>query len=368
MSNNDQISDSDYRWSDEQSQIPQKKIQTSQNLGKIEQKTDQNINNKTNDSGQKLGKLEDQNIDNKINDNKKSEKFKHKQFDKLKMSEKSKNLDLEEQAITKSDIKSIIRILQQIASGVVELQGMLPYVYNEKGRDTTRRGRAHIYRFLNYYDIKNKIKKAGPIDPEDFDSPIYNIERIYEVLERYSDIINVANDGTEILFVTISHEGRTTFSKESIILPGEVKQFYNVYELRLRSPQTGLEYRVSEYLLMSVSQTSLTPTEMAILQDEHLPDAGDNWLSEDLVPQISPTTFRIQVAVSIAGILSAVITNSGNTQVVDFNVTSGPELIEDGVYVFELLVHRGDNINFRYSEDGGTIKILRIQEIDAATT
>ena len=92
-----------------------------------------------------------------------------------------------------------------------------------------------------------------------------------------------------------------------------------------------------------------------------------NWLETDLIPIISPTTFRIQVAVSVTGVFSATVTNGENTQEVNFNVTSGPDLIEDGVYVFELLVHNGDSINFRYSVDGGTIKILRIQEIDAAT-
>ena len=282
-------------------------------------------------------------------------------------SKKHKKLESEEQVITKSDIKNIIKLLQQMATGVVDLQGMMPYIYNEKGRETTRRGRAHTYRFLEYYDVKNTIKKAGTIDPQDFDSPIYNRENIYEVLERYSDIINVTNDGTEILFVIISHEGSTNFSKESIILPGEVKQFYNVYEFRLRSPLVGLPYRVTEYLLMGVTQTSMTPVELASLQDIPLPAAGNNWLTEDLVPLIFPTTFRLQVAVSVAGVLSAVITNGGNIQVVEFNATSGPSLLIDGLYIFELLVHENDSINFRYSVSGGTIKILRVQEIDSAT-
>lgn len=280
--------------------------------------------------------------------------------------EKSGKKEKEEPSITKSDIKSVIRLLQQIAAGVVELQGLMPYIYNEKGREATRRGRAHTYRFLNYYDVTNTIKRASPIDPQDFDSPVYNIERVYEVLERYSDIINVANDGTEPLFVIISHEGKTNFSKESVILSGEIKQYYNVYELRLRSPEEGLHYRVTEYLLMSVSQASITPSELASLQDEHLPDEGDNWLPEDIIPIISPTTFRIQVSVSISGIFSAVITNEGNAQIVDFNAASGPTLIEDGVYVFELLVHKGDSINFQFSASGGKIKILRVQEIDAS--
>lgn len=353
MSNNDQMSD--YKWFDdsEQSQILQKKIQTSQDPNMREQSPD-NIDNKTDNSGQK----EDQNIYNETNNN-------IQKLEKTKL-DKPKKLGLEEQAITKSDIKSVIRLLQQIASGVVELQGMMPYIYNEKGREATRRGRAHVYKFINYYDVKNTINRTSNEDPNDFDSPIYNRERIYAVLERYSDIIHVINGGTNPLFVIISHEGLTNFSKESIIFPGEVKDFYNVYELRLRSPEVGLEYRVTEYDIMSVSQTSLIPIELASLHNISLPDAEDNWLETDIVPLISPTTLRIEVAVSISGIFSAAITNDGNTQIVDFNATSGPDLIEDGVYVFELLVHKGDSINFRYSDDGGKIKILRVQEIDAS--
>ena len=274
--------------------------------------------------------------------------------------------DEKSQYITKSDIKSIIKLLQQIASGVVELQGIMPYMYNEKGRDTTRRGRAHIYKYLNYYDVTNTIKRPSNVDPQDFDSPIYNKEMIFSVLERYSDIIHVINGGTNPLFVIVSHEGSTNFSKESVIFPGEVNDFYNIYELRLRSPEAGLQYRVTEYDIMSVSQTSLIPIELASLHDEDLPEKDTDWLPEDIVPLISPTTIRIEVAVSKSGIFSAAITNNGNTQIVDFNVTSGPDLIENGVYVFELLVHKGDSINFRYSTDNGTIKILRVQEIDAA--
>lgn len=338
------INDVDNRWSDENTHLQQKKIEN------IEKKLE---------SVENSGKRSEKSIQEHLPGNR---------LDIKSTGSMQKQQKKEEQAITKSDIKTVIKILQQIATGVVELQGIMPYIYNEKGRDTTRRGRAHIYRYLNYYDVKNNIKKAGPIDPQDFDSPVYNVERIYDILERYSDIINVSNDGTDPLFVTISHEGRTNFSKESFILPGEVKQYYNVYELRLRSPQVGLKYRISEYLLMGVSQTSLTPFELLSLQDEHLPDAGDNWLPEDLVPLNFPTTIRIQVAVSVKGIFSAAITNRGNTEVVDLNVTSGPELIKDGLYIFELLVHRGDTINFRYSEDGGKIMILRIQEIDSATS
>ena len=337
-------------------------LENSEYKGYSKQEKQENSEYKGYSKQEKQEKLEDREINDKTdNEDQNSEDSEKLEKEEIKKSEK------EEPVITKSDIKNVIKLLQQIASGVIELQGINPYTYDDRGRDTTRRGRAHVYKYLNYYDVTNTIKKAGPIDPQDFDSPVYNAERVYEVLERYSDIIHVINGGTEPLFVVVSHEGRTNFSKESVIFPGEVKDFYQVYELRLRSSEVGLQYRVTEYLIMSVSQTSLIPIELASLHDVSLPDAGENWLETDITPLISPTTFRIEVAVSKTGIFSATITNHENIQLVNFNVTSGPELIEDGVYVFELLVHKGDSINFRFSASGGKIKILRVQEIDAST-
>jgi hypothetical protein len=40
-------------------------------------------------------------------------------------------------------------------------------------------------------------------------------------------------------------------------------------------------------------------------------------------------------------------------------------LIANGLYLFNLVVHPGDTVNFRYSTTGGNIQILRVDEIDA---
>ncbi len=362
MSNNSQIHDSDYRWSDDidRSQILQTRAQTSQhsnqdfNIGK-QNSSYQNSNiEKQNSSDQNTNNINnnDLNIDNNIDNN----------MQKLEKSKKEEDV-----TITKSDIQDIKNLLKNIITILRDTYGFKKYPYDEKSTQATERGTALVYKYRNYYDVINTIKKAGPIDPQDFDSPVYNAERIFDVLERYSDIIYVINDGTEPLFIVISHEGKTNFSKESIILPGEIKQFYNTYELRLRSPTIGHPYRVTEYQIVDVSEASLIPFELANLHDVPLPSAGNNWLDTDIIPLKPPTTIRIEVAVSNSGIFSATITNDGNTQEVLFNATSGPELVENGVYIFELLVHKGDSINFRYSTDNGKIKILRIQEIDAST-
>ncbi len=275
-------------------------------------------------------------------------------------------IEKKEETITKSDIQDIKHLLKDILYWLKEIEGLKEHPYDEKSMEAIERGRAHIYKYRNYYDVTNTIKTASFENPNDFDSPVYNKERIFEDLERYADIINVTNGGTHTLFAIISHGGRTNFSQEAPIFPGEVKTYYNVYELRLRSPEKGLKYRVSEYELMGTSQSSTVPIEKAVLQDVDLPEEGEDWLEHDLIPAQSPTTFRVQVAVSIDGNFEAIIRREGNDQVVTFNVTSGPPLIANGLYDFELLVHKHDKINFRFSETGGTIKVLRVQEIDSA--
>lgn len=304
-------------------------------------------------------------IDNRWPD----ENVQHSQQKNIENIEKSENLEKEEPVIIKSDtLLDIKYILEEISSGIKEIEGFKTYIHDEKGKDAIERGRAHIYKYRNYYDVTTAIKTAGLVNPNDFDSPVYNKERIFEDLERYADIVNVVNDGTENLFVIISHGGKTNFSQEATIFPGEVKTYYYVYELRLRSPEKGLPYRVTEYNIMDVSQTSGIPIEKAVLQDVDLPGTGEDWLDQDLTPTRFPTTFRVQISTSIDGNFEAAIKRDGNTQVVFFNATSGPALLADGLYVFELLVHKEDKINFRFSETGGTIKILRVQEIDTATS
>lgn len=258
--------------------------------------------------------------------------------------------------------KTISRLEQTLKS----LTDQLKTYTDAKGWRAIPKGYLYITRYANYYDVSHTIDVAGSENPNDFDSPVYNTERIFESLQRYAEYVEVANDGTDNLYVVISHGGRTNFSQETPIFPGETKIYYNVYELRLRSPTQGLPYRVTEYDINNVSQTSFIPKEVASLHNQPLPGAGTNWLSSDITPLRVPTTFRIEVTVSIAGTFSAAITNGGNTQIVNFNVVAGPALIPGGQYIFELLVHQGDTVNFRYSTTGGTIQILRVQEIDAA--
>ncbi len=119
-----------------------------------------------------------------------------------------------------------------------------------KGREAISTGDIKIQEYTNYYDVSETIVTAGANDPNDFDSNVYNRERIYQILERNAKKLTVANDaalGGAALFVVVSHIGTTGFSGETPIYPQEKKVYFNVYELRLRSPTQGLPYRVTEY-------------------------------------------------------------------------------------------------------------------------
>lgn len=232
--------------------------------------------------------------------------------------------------------------------------------------------------FLNYYNVDNTITTAGPTNPNDFDSPVYNRERVYESLQRKSPFIQVINHGIDSLYVLVSHIGTTRFTAESRIRPGETKEYMNVYELRLRSPTQGLPYTVTEYktfegccptssvVTIPVSVVQLLPIEKALIQNQALPGIGVNWLGANLVPTQTPTMFRVTVTVSIVGVFSVSITNGANTQTVTLN--NGIALVPGTLNMFNLLVHNGDVVNFSYSTTTGTIQVFRVQEVDAAVT
>lgn len=268
-----------------------------------------------------------------------------------------------EPIITRSDIQKIIKFLQNIDRATQEFAGFTKS-FDDIGYSAISKGTAHHKRYENYYDVIHTITTAGPTDPNDFDSNVYNVERVYEALQRYSDIIFVSNSGTDTLFVIVSHRGRTSFSQEAPIFPGEVKTYYNTYELRLRSPTAGLPYRITEYDLTSVFNSTSVPVQKGVLHVSSLPAANTNWLASDITPISTPTTFGIDVAVSIAGIFSAQVTRGGIATIISFN--NGTALTTGALYHFTIKVFSGDTINFQYSTTGANIQFLRVQEVDTA--
>jgi len=101
-----------------------------------------------------------------------------------------------------------------------------------------------VYRRKSYYDVTGTIKRAGLEDPQDFDSSVYNIERINATLQRNADVYLI-NDGPGVWYVRITHDG-IAFTNESPLYEGESKLYRNVYEVRHRAPVVGLKYRITE--------------------------------------------------------------------------------------------------------------------------
>ncbi|MBU0846743.1 hypothetical protein KKH23_06090 [Patescibacteria group bacterium] len=247
---------------------------------------------------------------------------------------------------------------------------------------------------LNYYDTPQRvITVATPTQPNSPDiisnvitaTPGYQAETIYATLQRIAPKITVINDGSDTLFIITSPEGMT-WSSEATILSGEARTFWNVWEMRLRSPTAGIlgtpntggVYRVTErdywlaYVKLIPSGGGLSPIDKASLTNQAQPAANTDILftltAARLTPTNTPTTFRVMVAMSNAGTFSAVIYNGViPAQVVNFNVVPGPALVANGLYTFDMLVHANDIVDFRYTVTGGTILVLRVQELDSAS-
>jgi len=149
-------------------------------------------------------------------------------------------------------------LLDDISRGIIktnnllkELKGQIHDTKLEKIKiDDNKHIEGEVDR--NRYDISDTITTAMAEDPDSPDSLDYNRERIFEVLERNANKLQVLNDGDDSLYVRISHSGSTNFSHEATIRAGETKIYDNVYELRLRSPTVDLPYRVTEYLIDSI--------------------------------------------------------------------------------------------------------------------
>ena len=178
-----------------------------------------------------------------------------------------------------------------------------------------------VRRYLNYYDISNTIAVATANDPDDPSSPIYQTVSINQILERNADILYVSNDGTSSLYVVVSHKGALNFTAEKEIFPGEVKEFYNIYEIKFRSPAL-IEYRVSEYKLRpccSVSQTGaatsakqdtlltelqlkadLTETQPVSATSLPLPTGAATSARQDLQPLVATTPVIYNVPMTLA--------------------------------------------------------------------
>lgn len=105
----------------------------------------------------------------------------------------------------------------------------------------------------------------------------------------------------------------------------------------------------------------LIPTIAATQFNTAQPLAEAAILGAVITPSDTPEILRVSVAMSNAGIFRVARMNGGVTVVEDLN--GGVALTAASLYIFDVVVHLGDTINFRYSVTGGTILSLRAVQI-----
>lgn len=90
------------------------------------------------------------------------------------------------------------------------------------------------------------------------------------------------------------------------------------------------------------------------------PGVNTNILAVSLTPTNSPATFRIDVTLAVASVFKARLTQGATTFDRKFN--AGVALVAGGAYMFDVLVHTGDTVNFQVETDG-VIQVLKVVEL-----
>jgi hypothetical protein len=115
--------------------------------------------------------------------------------------------------------------------------------FKEYKEDTKRRG---------WYDTDNTITKATANSPNDYNSAVYDVHKITNEIGIISPRIRVINDSTQqttgTLYIVVSHSGGAEGTHETPVYSTDnFKDYYDVYELKVRCPTKDVKYRVSEY-------------------------------------------------------------------------------------------------------------------------
>jgi len=105
----------------------------------------------------------------------------------------------------------------------------------------------------------------------------------------------------------------------------------------------------------------LIPIAKAQVFNTALPAADNNILGADIAPTNSPSFMQIYVCVAVAGILRVRRTRAAVT--VSENLSDGQNLNINAAYNFTVPWRTGDTVNFWYSQTGGNILSLIVDEV-----
>jgi len=191
------------------------------------------------------------------------------------------------------------------------------------------------------------------------------VEGLYAV----SNDIGIASRGSSTTLIDDTRHWQDNILRGALLRIEKKQQVYeriilsNTYNTITFSPlPTGVEVERGDRWSISIVVRG-TPLEKVNLQNTAV-SADTDILPTSLEPLAGPSLLRIMLAMSYAGVFSATITKEEDTQVLHFY--EGSNLQADSLYIFDMLVHPGDSVNFRYSVDS-TLRILRVQEIMVAS-
>ena len=112
-------------------------------------------------------------------------------------------------------------------------------------------------RITTIYDNEAIIQTSVPSNPNDTVSPLYQQEKIYDIIGHNAEFIHIYNYGPGLLYV-VSSTNVADFTKETLILEGEQKNYTNIHTLGLRSPTALLKYRVTERPILNQASQQFT--------------------------------------------------------------------------------------------------------------
>jgi hypothetical protein len=152
------------------------------------------------------------------------------------------------------DPSSYDKLLKEIIEGNVDIKKVLSKLTDILVHSSTSPQQSTQY----YNKDKQTITSAGPNPPTGTnynpnDSVYSNSELVYDSLQphRRAPRIQIINDSTDTItdktIYVISSSNGSDWTPEATLNIGEVRSFYNVWELRLRSPTAGVPYRITEW-------------------------------------------------------------------------------------------------------------------------
>jgi hypothetical protein len=146
----------------------------------------------------------------------------------------------EEKAIEKS-----LRAIEETLRGVLRTQGDIIYLLQE----LVRASETELVDLKLDSGLQNLPNPVTIVPAPDDINPLTGYTRIivYDILNRTSPELYFLNQGPGTIFIRMSKNGKAFSESESVIFEGEVKTFYDVYELRVRTTTANTNYIVTEF-------------------------------------------------------------------------------------------------------------------------